>query len=66
MRVQVYGIDVDDYYESQSSLATMPDVAIPLLCLNARDDPLIDPALVTTGAQSPAEFICRFAETVVF
>jgi hypothetical protein len=48
-RLQVYGVDVDEYYESQSSIRAMPDVAIPMLCLNARDDPLIDPSLVNSG-----------------
>jgi hypothetical protein len=47
---QIYGIDVDTYYDSQSSRACMPHVAIPLLCLNAADDPLIDPKLGTMGA----------------
>jgi predicted alpha/beta-fold hydrolase len=47
----VYGVDVDDYYDSQSSVRALPSVSVPLLCLNARDDPLIDPQLVHTGAK---------------
>jgi hypothetical protein len=46
---QIYGIDVDQYYDSQSSISSMPQVAVPTLCLNSRDDPLIDPALGDTA-----------------
>jgi predicted alpha/beta-fold hydrolase len=48
---QIYGVDVDAYYDSQSSISCMPSVAVPMLCLNAGDDPLIDPDLVTMGAK---------------
>lgn len=48
---QVYGIDVDEYYDNQSCLQAMPHVAVPMLCLNARDDPLIDPAMGDTAAR---------------
>lgn len=48
---RIYGVDVDAYYDSQSSITCMPEVAIPMLCINARDDPLIDPALVATASR---------------
>eukprot|EP00892_Ulva_mutabilis_P004487 jgi/Ulvmu1/240/UM001_0244.1 len=46
---RLYRIDVQAYWKSQSCIASVPDTKIPLLCLNAMDDPLIDPTLVVAG-----------------
>lgn len=34
--------DVEAYYRDSSCISVIPNVAVPLLCLNAIDDPLID------------------------
>ena len=46
---RLYQIDVQSYWKSQSCIACAPDTQIPLLCMNAMDDPLIDPTLVVAG-----------------
>lgn len=46
---RLYQIDVHSYWKSQSCIASVPETRIPLLCLNAVDDPLIDPTLVVAG-----------------
>lgn len=46
---RLYRIDVQAYWKSQSCIASVADTQIPLLCLNAMDDPLIDPTLVVAG-----------------
>jgi predicted alpha/beta-fold hydrolase len=44
--------DANHYYSENSSLSAIADVDIPLLCLNALDDPIVVPALVSTVAES--------------
>lgn len=42
---KLYGFDdVEEYWERQSSWKTMPFIAVPILCMNSRDDPLIPPS----------------------
>lgn len=43
--------DVDSYYRDHSCISTMPAIAVPLLCLNAADDPLMDPMVARCGDQ---------------
>ena len=33
--------DPDDYYETESCKHWLPNVKVPLFCLNAEDDPII-------------------------
>jgi predicted alpha/beta-fold hydrolase len=47
--------DVDSYYRNHSCISTMPDVAVPMLCLNA-DDPLMDPPWLHGGKDQFADY----------
>lgn len=41
---KLYGFDdVEEYWDKQSSWKSMPFIAVPILCMNSRDDPLINP-----------------------
>ena len=48
---------LDAYYEAQQCSACLADVRVPLLCLNALDDPLYDRSFADIPAQADSELI---------
>lgn len=61
LTAKLYGFDdVDEYWEKQSSWKSMPYISVPILCLNSRDDPLINPCsteLATSWANTNENII---------
>ncbi len=48
--------DAHEYRDQASSAPYLPDVRVPLLCINAEDDPIISPLLWPSLQVSPLFF----------
>ncbi|GIL56813.1 hypothetical protein Vafri_12124 [Volvox africanus] len=46
--------DLDEYYRNNNCREALMDVRTPLLCLSARDDPIIDPSLLRHAKDAAA------------